>query len=152
MNDESGLIEWWREVRGHPHYEVSNTGYVRNKKTKRMLKQSLNKPDGYYRVSMEGRHYYVHRIVADTYYAGDHRNMDVNHIDGNKTNNELPNLEWLTRKENIQHAWIHGLAFPHSVKVVRCKHCMHRGESRFCEGRPDEFYCADGERGNPEYY
>lgn len=140
------MFEIWKTVRDHPKYEVSTTGKVRNSKTGRLLNQSLNQPNGYMRVGMDNKHYYVHRIVADTFYDGDHRNMDVNHIDGDKTNNTLPNLEWMSRRENINHAYIHGLKYPTVVKVVRCKFCRHRNEFRYCEGRPDEFYCADGER------
>ena len=141
------MIERWVEVRGHPNYEVSNTGNVRNRKTGRVLKPQLNKRAGYNRVNLEDKkHYYIHRLVADSFYDGDHKNMDVNHIDGNKLNNELPNLEWLSRRDNINHAFIHGLKYTSTLKVVRCKFCKHRNEYRFCEGRPDEFYCADGER------
>ena len=140
------MNEFWKEVRDHPNYEVSNTGQVRNRRTGRVLRQSLNRPDGYMRVGLDKKHYYVHRLVADTFYDGDHDNMDVNHIDGNKLNNELPNLEWLSRKENVEHAFINGLKYPMAVKVVRCKFCRHRDQSAYCEGRSDEFYCADGER------
>lgn len=140
------MVERWKEVRNHPGYEVSNIGEVRNKKTGKILRQSLNSPNGYMRVGIDRKHYYVHRLVADSFYDGDHLKMDVNHIDGNKLNNELPNLEWVTRKENIKHAFIHGLKFPMVVKVVRCKFCKHRDKFEICEGRPDEFYCANGER------
>lgn len=143
-----GLIERWIDAKDHPGYEVSNTGYVRNKKSGRILKGSLNKHGGYLRVGIDGKHYYIHRLVADSFYDGDmdHKYMDVNHIDGDKLNNELPNLEWMTRKENIDHAFIHGLKYPTVVKVVRCRFCRHRHEFASCESKPDWFYCADGER------
>ena len=130
------MTEFWKEVRDHPKYEVSNIGRVRNKKTGKMLSQSLNHPNGYMRVGLDRKHYYVHRLVADSFYDGDHTKMDVNHIDGNKLNNELPNLEWTMKKDNIEHE---------VIRVVRCKFCRHWNESSFCKGRPDDFYCADGE-------
>ncbi len=140
------MIEKWVTARHYPNYEVSSMGQVRNKKTGKLLKPSLNKPGGYLRVGLDKKHVYVHRLVADSFYDGNHAKMDVNHIDGNKLNNTLPNLEWLTRKQNINHAYIHGLKYPSTIKIVRCKFCKHRNEYRFCEGKPDEFYCADGER------
>lgn len=139
-------MEFWKEVRDHPNYEVSNLGNVRNKKTGRMLRANPNRPDGYHRVGIDGKHQYVHRLVADTFYDGDHSHLDVNHIDGNKSNNALPNLEWCTRKENIQHAFINGLKYPSRISVVRCKFCKHRYEYDFCTDRPDSFFCANGER------
>ena len=95
---------------------------------------------------MSGNTKYVHRVVADTFFDGDHSKMDVNHIDGNKLNNHISNLEWCSRKDNIDHAFINGLKYPTVVKVVRCKFCKHRGEEEICEGKPDDFFCSFGER------
>lgn len=140
------MYERWLALKNNPNYEVSNMGNVRNCKTGRYLKPQLNQEGGYYRVSISGKHYYVHRLVADTFFDGDHEKIDVNHIDGNKYNNTLSNLEWVTRKENIRHAYINGLKYPMIVKVVRCKFCIHRKDSNFCASQPDDFYCSNGER------
>lgn len=139
-------MEKWLTIRNHPDYEVNNLGDVRNKKTNRILKPQLNRTDGYYRVALNGKCYYVHRLVADAFFDGDHDKIDVNHIDGNRLNNKLSNLEWCTRKENIRHAYINGLKYPTVVRVVRCKFCVHRNEDDFCASRPDDFFCSDGER------
>ena len=139
-------MEKWLTIRNHPDYEVNNLGDVRNKKTNRILKPQLNRTDGYYRVALNGKRYYVHRLVADAFFDGDHDKIDVNHIDGNRLNNKLSNLEWCTRKENIRHAYINGLKYPTVVRVVRCKFCVHRNEDDFCASRPDYFFCSDGER------
>ena len=87
------MREIWLDIRDHPNYEVSNVGRVRNKKTNRLLKPVLNREGGYYRVSLNGIRYYIHRLVADAFFDGDHRDMDVNHIDGDRLNNNLSNLE-----------------------------------------------------------
>lgn len=65
-------MEKWLTIRNHPDYEVNNLGDVRNKKTNRILKPQLNRTDGYYRVALNGKRYYVHRLVADAFFDGDH--------------------------------------------------------------------------------
>lgn len=140
------MREFWLDVVDDDRYEVSNMGRVRNKRNGRILATHANRPNGYLRVTIDGKHKYIHRLVADAFFAGDHDNLDVNHIDGDKNNNFLGNLEWCTRKENTVHAFENGLRYPIVKNVVRCKFCRHR---LVCELRPegdDGFYCAYGER------
>lgn len=139
-------MEKWLDIRDCPKYEVSNRGNVRNKKTGRILQPHLNRANGYCRVNIGGKHRYIHRLVAETFYDGTGRKLDVNHIDGNKENNNLSNLEWVTRQENIKHALINGLRYPSVARVVRCKFCKHRYDYDFCADKPDDFYCSYGER------
>lgn len=54
----------------------------------------------------------VHRLVAKTFISNYSEDLDVNHIDCNKTNNSLSNLECITRAENLKHAKLHGLIIP----------------------------------------
>lgn len=61
----------------------------------------------------------VHRLVADSFYDGEHDGLDVNHIDGNKTNNHISNLEFCTRSENLNHAFQHGLKQPSRMTKIR---------------------------------
>lgn len=57
---------------------------------------------------------YVHRAVALAFIPNIDNKTDVNHIDGDKYNNHLENLEWVTRKENMRHAFSNGLVGYHN--------------------------------------
>lgn len=89
-------------------YEVSNTGLVRNKKGL-TLKQSIKK-DGYHIVSLYSKKLKrckslnVHRLVCLAFLKNEDLKPQVNHIDGDKSNNSIFNLEWVTAKENINHS------------------------------------------------
>lgn len=105
----------WIDIKESPKYQVSNTGLVRNKNTGRVLRQEMTYR-GYKRVSLDGKHNYVHRLVAGTFFDGDHEGLDAVHLDGNKTNNHVSNLKWMTRKENISHAIELGLKVGRKLK------------------------------------
>lgn len=94
-------------------YYALEDGNIYSEKSKRNLIKFLDK-DGYEKVrlvSIDGRHSYsVHRLILETFYPIENMNqLQVNHIDGNKINNHLSNLEWCTPSENIKHAYKIGL-------------------------------------------
>lgn len=101
-------------------YEVSDDGRIRNAKTGREIKQFLG-PDGYMRTQIAGKSRLVHRVIAKTYIPEVDGKEFVNHKDGNKQNNRVSNLEWVTRSENLQHAYAIGLKDISGTKNPRCK-------------------------------
>ena len=99
------MEEIWKSIEGFENYEVSNLGKVRNKKGKE-LKQQLNI---YYHVGLydSNKKCYkkaVHRLVAFAFIPNPDNLPIVNHIDENKLNNIVSNLEWTSIKDNVLHS------------------------------------------------
>lgn len=106
----------WKTIEGFSNYKVNEKGTVtsyKRKNTPKILKGDIDK-DGYVIYSMiddsgDRKAYKGHRIVANTYISNPESLPIVNHIDGDKKNNTIDNLEWVNNSENIQHAWDTGL-------------------------------------------
>lgn len=106
------MIKEWREIESCDKYSVSNYGDVRNDKSGRILKLSNHKQgykivglprireDNYGRLRSQSVKVYVHRLVAMAFLGNS--NLQVDHIDEDKTNNRLDNLRWLSHRENTR--------------------------------------------------
>ena len=97
-----------RQLKDNPNYLVTVDGRVFSLHTMRYLK-NFTKAGDYVYVKIGSKSYRMHRLVAQTYIPNPKNKEQVNHIDGNKTNNMLCNLEWMTQSENIQHSFDIGL-------------------------------------------
>ncbi len=96
-------IEQFTAIKGAEGYIISNYGRIIGL-TGKQYKTPCNKK-GYPLLRIPNRNYckMVHRVVAE-HFIGIQKDMQVNHIDGNKLNNNISNLEYITCKENINHA------------------------------------------------
>jgi hypothetical protein len=104
------MIEEWKTIEGYGGlYDVSTFGRVRSRAKKAegiILKQNITR-FGYARVALydnnKATHCAVHRLVLQAFRPCDNPKMQVNHLDENKLNNSLDNLEWVTCRENINY-------------------------------------------------
>lgn len=117
-------MEEWRKSKQFPNYEGSSEGRIRNSKTGRILKTQINER-GYERLTLrrDKKQYStsVHQVIANAFYDIDDTGLEVNHIDGNKLNNRIDNLEYCTRSANTLHALKMNLRKPPNqigIKVV----------------------------------
>lgn len=121
--------EVWRPIPGYKgFYSVSSAGRVRSEKRlvvdsigrPRRIKERILRPRadkiGYVKVALHkngvGDSILIHRLVVSAFIGPCPIGREVNHRDGDKTNNHLNNLEYVTRRENIQHSFSSGLKIP----------------------------------------
>lgn len=93
------MQEEFRKLKLNENYSVSNLGNVRNDKTGQLLKQYKNK-GGYLSVSIPNKNYRVHRLVGFAFIPNPENKPCIDHIDNNRSNNNLNNLRWVTHTEN----------------------------------------------------
>ena len=144
--------EEWRDVVGYGErveqlYEISNRGRLRNKNTKHIHKPE-HKPNGYieYHLSIDGKDRKVraHKLVMLAF-AGDCPGKEINHINHDKADNRIENLEWVTHAENIHEAMKRNLgAYRSPYKVM----CLETGEIFFSAGDAAEQMFGDRSKYN----
>ena len=113
-------MELWKDIKGYEGlYQVSNLGRVKSLKNKSnhineiILKQGKDRKKGYMNVSLsvnsKTKTFKVHKLVATHFIPNIDNKLQVNHKNGDKSDNRVINLEWVTCKENIKHAWNNNL-------------------------------------------
>lgn len=109
-------------------YKVSDMGEVYSKRFNRPLKTYVTK-SGYCRVKLyhnaKGKMFQVHRLVAEAFIKNPLNKPQVNHIDGNKLNNSVANLEWCTCHENLVHACAN--------RLIDTSVAWHKNEKSVCQ-------------------
>lgn len=113
----------WKKISGYEgHYEVSSIGVVHSCERKavdgkRLRRKKLNGgcyPNGYEYVCLrkdgKNQNRMIHRLVAEAFIPNPENLPCVNHIDGNKHNNDVSNLQWCTHSQNRKHAYDSGLS------------------------------------------
>lgn len=119
-------VEIWKDIENFSKYQVSNLGNVKSKdrytkakddeiihRKEFLLKEFINKK-GYKQVTLyddngKPKTMRVHKLVALAFIENKNNLPQINHIDGNKLNNEVSNLEWISNYDNMQHAIKNGL-------------------------------------------
>ena len=113
MTEPKTAAEKWARLQQFPDYEVSNRGQVRHHD--KMMSTWANS-DGYRMVTLRApgieKKARVHRLVAMAFCDGHRPGLEVNHKNGDKTNNHADNLEWVTTQENVIHSFRLGLRVP----------------------------------------
>ena len=99
-------MEEYKIIQGFENYEVSTFGNVRNIKTGRILKPLLNK-DGYKRTHLKNTDQKIHRLVASAFIPNPNNKPCIDHIDGDRTNNNISNLRWVSHSENSMNKGLH---------------------------------------------
>ena len=122
------MKEIWKDIIDYPNYQVSNLGNVKSKErfvnckynSKRKINSKILKPimgNGYYYVILyneqgKSNPKAIHRLVAQAFIHNHDNYKIINHIDGNKLNNNVNNLEWCTQSHNVKEAYRLGLEKP----------------------------------------
>lgn len=105
-------MENWKDIQGYEDYQVSDLGNVKmtanSASRKERILKPLNHPKGYFRVGLyknkKVKFFFIHRLVATHFIENPENKATINHINGDKSNNSIQNLEWNTYRENMNHS------------------------------------------------
>lgn len=128
MQNTSQKLEIWKDVPGYENfYQANPSGFIKSlskplrikkgfRVTKELIISNTDNGEGYFICSLSKntirKSILLHRLIALTFVPNPLNLPEVNHKDGNKLNNHVDNLEWVTRQQNIDHSW--------SKKLTNC--------------------------------
>lgn len=127
-------------IKDFPMYKINDKGIVFSRYKPKTgviwdkwtpIKWVLDKSTGYFLVTLCNKgvckNQFIHRLLAQAFISNPENKPQVNHIDGNKQNNDLSNLEWVTAKENTHHAIKIGLTTFNACKkpIFQCDKDTH---------------------------
>jgi len=107
---QENRMEEWRKIILNDietEYEASSFGQIRKKENRKILKQYMIN-SGYLIVVLNSSRFLVHRLILMAFSPTSSKELQVNHIDFNKKNNNIENLEWVSQSENILHSYKNG--------------------------------------------
>lgn len=104
--------EVWKSIDGFPNYYVSNYSRIKSiyhystGEKRRIVKQRKSTSESsYYVTEIAYKNKFIHRLVAETFIPNTNNKLQINHINGNKFDNRIENLEWVTPSENMLHSY-----------------------------------------------
>lgn len=131
----------WKIVPGHSNYMVSRDGKIKSlaRETNgkggkpRKIKEKILKPNknekGYLRVSLDGKTFGIHQLVALAFIPNPNNYKEINHINENKSDNRIENLEWCTRYYNLKYSNCTEKATEASKRRIKCIETGEKFES-----------------------
>lgn len=136
--------EEWKWIDGYPGYFISDCGRVYSEKSDKFLKKILRGEYLSVNLSNNGKvkSHDIHRLVAEVFIPNSdpENKTDINHINGDKHDNRAANLEWVTKKENIQHAGDTGLNPTLHTSELRKKVVEHQKRENCTLKKLSELY------------
>lgn len=116
--------EIWKDIKGYEGlYQISNLGRVKSYKRNNIILKPGKTKRGYMVVSLCSKKsikkVYIHRLVAQSFIKNINSFEQVNHIDGDKANNKVDNLEWVSAKDNVIHAYKNNLMIGRKTMIYQ---------------------------------
>lgn len=97
------------EIKNYLGYKVYSDGRIKSNGKRKVFLKGYDCGSGYDSVKLNGKNYYRHKVIAECFIGKRPKGYTINHKDGNKLNNNVSNLEYITREENFKHALDNGL-------------------------------------------